>query len=91
MTDILLRVVTWIIGLISGLNNGLFEQGNLIEYVSVLNNLIDYVFEIFDYVNFIIPIDVIFNCVFIMIVLRILAILWNFVEWIILRIFDIIP
>lgn len=91
MTEIIVRIVTWVIGLIAGLTSDLQGASNLSEYISIMNNTLNYVFEIFDYVNFIIPINVIFTCLLIIVTLRCLAIMWNFVEWIILRLFDVIP
>lgn len=91
MTDIIVHVITWIIGLVAGLTGELQGASNLAEYIGIMNETLSYVFEIFDYVNFLIPINVIFNCLLIIITLRVLAIMWNFVEWILLRVFDVIP
>lgn len=91
MTNIIVKIVSWVIGLIAGLTNGFFGSGNILEYVQVLNNTLGAVFEVFDAINFIIPVNVIFGCLLVIVSLRIVAILYNFVEFIILRVFDVIP
>lgn len=86
MTAIMSAIVKFILSIIASPLNALLDGMAIREYFAVMQTGLEFLFMIFDYCNFIIPVDVVFACVGVIITIHILSILWNWVDWLLTKI-----
>lgn len=90
ITTLACGVIAIIGGLIIAPLNAITNGAAVNGFFNALSSGLSYVYWICDYCNFIIPVNVIFICVGIIIAFRLLSIVWNWVEWVVKRICEIL-
>lgn len=89
MTQIIVAVISFLMTHVSNLFSP--YQDSLSELFSKITEVSSFIFDIFDMVNFIIPIDVIFFCVEYMVVFYLGGLTVWIGNWLICRLCDVIP
>ena len=89
MQTIIISVLSWIASFLTTTFDTF--NGNITDSFELAVEVTSFVFEIFDTINFIIPVNVIFFCIFFMLQFYIVsAVLWLQL-WVFRRVMDIIP
>lgn len=93
MTTLIIGIIGFLFTLVSNsILNPLNPYANTIsEKIDIFASLMETVYEVFDAVNFLVPLDVIFICLEISISTYALALALGFIKWLIERITDVIP
>lgn len=83
MTDIIVGLLNLFFNIITAPMNNLIAGYAITEFFGAIKTGVTYVYMVFDYINFIIPVDMVFICILTIVTMRILQIMWNWVQWII--------
>lgn len=82
----IVNIITWLLNFVSLPFSALSSSLALTNILSAMYSGMEFVYWVFDYVNFLVPIDVVFTCIGVIITIHIAQIVYNSFNWILVKI-----